>query len=83
MATEKTDKIRGRDIDFAAAAVKKALVEKFGRDNELADLSVEAGETTISVRDGKQNAEGTRDNLLAGIRAAGSYSDVWRLWGRY
>ena len=55
MATERTDKIRGRDIDFAAAAVKKALVEKFGRDNDMAELTVEAGDNSISVRDCRLN----------------------------
>ena len=41
-----------RDIDYAATAVRTAIVEKFGRKNELAALDVNAGERTITVRDG-------------------------------
>lgn len=69
-----------RDIDYAAVAVKKSLQEKFGRHNDLSSLEVAAGERTILVRDGSLQAEGTRDDLLAGIRAAENYSDVWVRW---
>jgi hypothetical protein len=69
-----------RDIDYAAKAVKTALVEKFGPKNDLSGLYVLAGERTISVRDGEAAAEGTRDSLLAGIREASSYADVWERW---
>jgi hypothetical protein len=66
-----------RDIDYAAIAVSNAIVEKFGRANELKDLKVTANEKTISVCDAGQIAEGTRDQLLAAVRAADSYAQLW------
>lgn len=69
-----------RDIDYAATAVKKALVEKFGGKNDLWALDVQAGERTIIVRDSHGSAEGTRDALLAAIRGADSYDDLWQRW---
>lgn len=68
-----------RDIDYAAIAVKKAIVEKFSRTNDLQDLSVCANEKTISVQQGEHAAEGTRDQLLAAVRKADSYDSLWRL----
>ena len=66
-----------RDIDYAATAVKNALREKYGGDNSLDDLRVVANDRTISIyHDGKM-AEGTRDRLLATVRAASSYADLW------
>ncbi len=67
-----------RDIEYAAIAVKTAIVEKFGRKAELANLTVTANEKTISVRDGDFVAEGTRDRLLAGVRQADSYEELWQ-----
>jgi hypothetical protein len=72
--------IMARDIDYAAKAVKTAIVEKFGAKNDLSGLYVLAGERTISVRDGEAAAEGTRDALLAGIRESSNYADVWERW---
>ncbi len=69
-----------RDIDFAAVAVKKAIVEKFERKHELGGLIVTAGDRTIVVRDGEHVAEGSRDALLAGLRKAQSYDEVWVRW---
>jgi len=66
-----------RDIDYAAAAVKKAIVEKFGRLNPTDNLQVTANENTITVQDGQQVAEGTRDDLLAALRKAGAYDQFW------
>ncbi len=66
-----------RDIDYAAAAVNRAIVEKFGRANDLKDLTVVAQENTIAVHDGTQSAGGTRDDLLAALRNAASYADFW------
>ncbi|MGD9724428.1 MAG: hypothetical protein AB7O59_24245 [Pirellulales bacterium] len=66
-----------RDIDYAAIAVNNAIVEKFGRANELTDLEVVANDQTISVRHAGQVAEGTRDNLLAAVRAADTYAQLW------
>ena len=68
-----------RDIDYAAIAVQTAIVEKFGRKCDLQNLSVTANERTISVRDGRQAGEGTRDELLAALRAADSYPRLWEL----
>ena len=66
-----------RDIDYAAIAVTNAIVEKFGRASDLKDLKVTASERTISVCDGDQVGEGTRDYLLAAVRAAESYAQLW------
>ncbi len=66
-----------RDIDYAAIAVKTAIVEKFGRKADLENLTVTAGEKTIAIRDGVQVAEGTRDALLAALRAADTYATLW------
>jgi hypothetical protein len=67
-----------RDIDYAAAAVNRAIVEKFGRSNELQNLTLTAGESTITVRDGEHCAEGTRDDLLAALRGSETYADFWQ-----
>ena len=67
-----------RDIDYAAAAVKKAIVEKF-HNVELQDLQVVAGDRTIFVDHDGRNAEGTRDDLLAAVRRAKSYADLWEV----
>ena len=67
-----------RDIDYAATAVKVAIEEKFGRKNDLQNLTVTAKERTIAVCDGQLRLEGTRDNLLAALRRAESYEDFWR-----
>lgn len=68
-----------RDIDYAAAAVKAAIVEKFGRTNELRELKVTPHENTITVQDGGQRLEGTRDQLLAALRKADSYERLWEM----
>jgi hypothetical protein len=69
---------RLRDIDYAAAAVKKAIVEKF-RDVELQDLQVMAGDRTIFVEHDGRSAEGTRDDLLAAVRKATGYANLWEV----
>lgn len=71
-----------RDIDYAAAAVKRSIEGKFGRQAELAELDVTAGEKTIIVSHGEHRGEGTRDNLLADVREATSYEHLWELWDR-
>ena len=68
-----------RDIDYAATAVKTAIMEKFGRKNELQELEVVAKEKTISVQHADRAAEGTRDNLLAAVRAAEDYEMLWQV----
>ena len=67
-----------RDIDYAAIAVKNSIVDKFGRQNDLSALEVVAGQQEILVSDGSQSLEGSRDKLLAAIRAAQTYADLWR-----
>ena len=71
---------RPRDIDYAATAVKTAIVEKFGRKNALDGLQVVAHDNTISVQDGEHLAEGTRDNLLAALRKADTYDNLWEVF---
>lgn len=66
-----------RDIDYAAIAVKNAIADKFGRSNELQDLDVTAGERTIVIRHAGQAAEGSRDDLLAVVRGADTYDQLW------
>jgi hypothetical protein len=68
-----------RDIDYAAIAVNTAIVEKFGRKSDLENLAVTANERTISIRHGEHLAEGTRDELLAAVRAADSYEALWEV----
>ena len=68
-----------RDIDYAAVAVKTAIVEKFGRQNSLDDLQVTAHEQTISICQGPHAAEGTRDRLLTALHKARSYGQFWEI----
>jgi len=67
-----------RDIDYAATAVRKAIVEKFRKD-QLQDLEAVAGERTISIRHEGRVAEGTRDDLLAAVRKSISYENLWEV----
>ena len=69
---------RDRDIDYAAIAVKKAIVEKF-KDTALEDLEIVAGENTISIHHAGRKAEGIRGDLLAAVRKATSYADFWEV----
>jgi hypothetical protein len=69
---------RPRDIDYAAQAVRSAMMEKFGRQNELDDLQVVAGEQSIRVEHQGQAAAGTRDDLLAAIRNSADYASLWK-----
>jgi hypothetical protein len=68
-----------RDIDYAAVAVKSAIVDKFGRTSSLEDLEVTAGERLITVRQDAQLAEGTRDDLMSAVRRASTYQELWEL----
>ncbi len=70
-----------RDIDYAAVTVKKAIVEKF-RDTALEDLQTVAGERTISIHHAGRKAEGVRGDLLAAVRKATSYADLWEVLER-
>lgn len=66
-----------RDIDYAAIAVQTAIVEKFGRQTDLSQLAITPNERTMTVQHGSNTVEGTRDDLLAAVRAAASYDDFW------
>jgi len=66
-----------RDIDYAAAAVRRAIEEKFARKEDLEGLDVSAGESTISVDLGQRRAEGTRDNLLATLRKSATLDEFF------
>jgi hypothetical protein len=66
-----------RDIDYAAIAVKNALVEKYARGNDLQDLEVIALDRTIVIQHAGRKAEGTRHDLLSAIRNADSYERLW------
>jgi hypothetical protein len=68
-----------RDIDYAAVAIKTAIVEKFGRENALDDLEVTAKDQTISVCHGPHVAEGTRDRLITALHKARSYVQFWQI----
>jgi len=68
-----------RDIDYAATAVNRAIVEKYGRANDLQHLTVTAKENTIEVRDGDRVAEGIRHDLLDALRKSASYDELWQL----
>jgi hypothetical protein len=68
-----------RDIDYAAIAVNNAIADKFGRKCDLKDLEVTANERTITLRHDDRSGEGTRDDLLAAIRAAETYEQLWEL----
>ena len=67
-----------RDIDYAAVAVKKAIVEKFWK-TDLQDLEAVAGDKTIALRHQGRVAEGTRDDLLAAVRKATSFDNLWEV----
>jgi hypothetical protein len=68
-----------RDIDYAATAVKTAIIEKFGRQLELENLRVTANDTTISIHHEGRSVEGTRHALLAAIRDANDFSQLWQV----
>ena len=68
-----------RDIDYGAVAVKTAIVEKFGKQIELQDLEVTANDMTISIRHEGRSAEGTRHELLAALREAQDYTQLWHV----
>jgi len=65
-----------RDIDYAAIAVNKSITDKFFKD-DLSELHVAAGDKTIAIRHGGRVAEGTRDDLLAAIRKAATFAELW------
>lgn len=71
---------RDRDIDYAAVAVTKAIMDKFKDTTpEPEKLQVVAGESIISIHHAGRSAEGTRDNILATVRKATSYTNFWEV----
>jgi hypothetical protein len=68
-----------RDIDYAASAVQRAIVEKFGGRDDMQELRVTANESTISLDHAGRSGEGTRDALLAAVRKADSYEQLWQV----
>jgi hypothetical protein len=68
-----------RDIDYAAIAVKNAILEKFGRQEPLEELVVTAEKRTIELRHEGRAAGGTRDELLAAVRKAATYAQFWEV----
>jgi hypothetical protein len=68
-----------RDIDYAATAVQRAIVEKFGKANDVSELRVTANEKTISIDHAGRSGEGTRDDLLAAVRKAQDYDELWNV----
>jgi hypothetical protein len=68
-----------RDIDYAATAVKNAIVEKFGREHTLDTLTLTAQERTIAIQDGPRMAAGTRDQLIGAVHKVGSYDEFWKM----
>jgi hypothetical protein len=67
-----------RDIDYAATAVKTSILNKFGP-AQLQEMEVIAGDTKIAIHHQGRTAEGTRDDLLATVRKATSYENLWAL----
>ena len=68
-----------RDIEYAAVAVRRLIVEKFGAQHDLSTLTVHAAETTIVVADGDLKIEETRDKLLSWLRSSATYGDLYEL----
>lgn len=66
-----------RDIDHAAKAVRTAMKDKYGRAEDLAELSVEVTGATIRVTLGDDEAAGTRDQLMTWIRRAPDLESLW------
>jgi hypothetical protein len=68
-----------RDIDYAATAVRTAIIEKFGRRNSLDQLQVVPNEKSITVHDGQHIVEAPRDSLMGALRKADTYDDFWQI----
>jgi len=66
------------DLQYAAVAVRKAIVEKF-RTTPLDDLQAIAGGGQISLQHAGRQAEGSRDDLLAAVRKSTSFDHLWEV----
>jgi hypothetical protein len=67
---------RLRTIDYAAQAVRTALLDKFGRQIRTEDLEVEALDNAIRITFAGRKIEGTRDELMSAIRRASAPKDL-------
>lgn len=67
------------EVDYAAVAVRTAIVEKFFGKAEPPDLHLESAGRMISIRDAGRSAQGTRDDLLATVRKTQTYDAFWDL----
>lgn len=66
-----------RDIDYAAAAVRRAILERFPSETSDESLVVTAQDATILVEDRGMRAEGTRDELITRIRKVETLDKFW------
>ncbi len=66
------------DLEYAATAVRRAIVEKFWK-TPLEELLVVAADRTLEIQHEGRLAEGTRDDLLAALRKAATYPDFWEV----
>lgn len=66
-----------RDIDYAAAAVRRAILERFPEETSEETLAVHALEATILIEDRGMRAEGTRDELITRIRKVPTLDKFW------
>ena len=68
-----------RDIDYAAIAVKRAVLEKYAAGDNLDDLAVDANDRFITVSCGQHRVVGTRDDLMMAVRKATTLEEFWAL----
>lgn len=66
------------DLEHAAVAVRRAIVEKFWK-SPLDDLSVTAADRFLSIQHEGRRAVGTRDDLLAALRKSATYENFWEV----
>jgi hypothetical protein len=66
------------DLEHAAIAVRRAIVEKFWK-SPTEDLQVTAADRFLSIQHEGNRALGTRDDLLASLRKATSLENFWEV----
>ncbi len=64
------------DLEHAAIAVRRAIVEKFWK-TPLEDLLVTAESRFLLIQHEGRRAVGSRDDLLAALRKAATYPGFW------
>jgi hypothetical protein len=67
-------------IDYPANAVKKAILDKFfpGQADSVTLEAISEGKI-IHLKHENRTADGTRDDILAAVRAATSYTNLWEI----